>query len=92
MERDEMGLIYERLSRYEAYFIEAGIPAQELPRSDDNFLRRGEFTLMHAHFLTLKAKEYICDELTEKAMYLLGIVETILSMQMLLPTERMYRY
>lgn len=62
---------------------------QELPISNISFLYKGETSLMYAHFLTYRAEEAYGKGEKERATYVLGVIETILSLNGLLSTDRM---
>jgi len=88
--QDNCDDILERINLYKNYFYEARIVPQKLSDSMDNFLCTGEFTMMHAHYMTLQAEKLYKAQNKEDALYALGVVETILSSRRLLPTDRMY--
>lgn len=82
---------FERcLDRYKDYFKSSCIMPQRMPKSELNHLRNGEFTLMHGHFMTLRMEELYKNGNINTALYLLGVVETILSSHGVLTTDKMY--
>ncbi len=90
MKKSDHVEIETRTRNYEKIFKDECIFPQEMPRSEQNVLGNGAFTLMHAYFMTLQIKELHKEGGEKKAFYLLGLVEAILSAHKLLTLDEMF--